>query len=771
MSTLDVSSPAAVDRVALLDWLRPNCEPDRVALLYPKSSGTLSPGWVMGKEDAQRAIAAYRDGMLPRETFQSETKKGKPYRISRAVRLGLVPHRNGRVLVFCIDLDDHTGDGGTVDLSAAISRFLGAEPIIFSSKGGKGLHCFFRLTEPMDAQAFVAWARSWGFNRQGEPEIFPKTTKNTQTWLPNEPNDHGGDAFVSGTFDSCIVRALPKVPDVKLTTATLHFLRGFVREPGRNDALNKAAFEIATKCVERAEASRLCMLGARLCGLEAEEPEQTRTTFDSGYEAGVGAASPVGPTVNGHTPEAVPKFRRLDGIGNGERFIDHHGCDVRFSYELDRWLVWTGRRWSLDAQAAVEALSKKTARLILKEMERAIDEARDAGKTDDELEAIEKVYRKQYLSAARVHGVRDTLKMAESEPDVKVSIAQIDANPMLLNVRNGTIDLTTGQLHAHRRSDGLTKIAPASLDLDADCILWQEFLDRIFDGDEQLMAYIQRAVGYSLTGDVSEQCLFFLHGTGQNGKSVFIQTLLSVLGEYAQKAPTEMIMKQDRSSPGGATPDMARLRSVRLAVTAELDDNQRMGEARVKDLTGADRIVARHLYREPIEFDPTHKLWIYGNHKPAIRGTDDGIWRRIHLIPFNVKIPDEEKDPHLTEKLRRERDGILAWAVRGCLEWQCDGLGLPGAVASATEAYRSESDRLGAFLDECCIVEMRARIGKSDLYAAYEAWCRDSGEYAMSKRKLGQRLIERGVGEERTKHQRGWVGLGLLQGGHPDAGG
>lgn len=758
------STNGTVDRFALLDWLAPNCEPDRVALLYPKSKGTLSPGWVMGKADAERALSAYRDGTLSDQAFQSKTKNGKPYRIRRPVRLGLVPHRNDRVLVFCVDLDDHTDDGGSVHLSDAISRFLGAQPLVFTSKSGKGLHCFYRLSEPMEADAFVAWARTWGFNRQGEPEVFPKTTKNTQAWLPNEPNDRGGDAYVIGSFESCIVQSLPAAPTAKLTTTTLHFLRGFVREPGRNDALNKAAFELGTKRVEHAEATRLCLLGARLCGLEAEEPDQTRTTIGSGFEAGTRSAPPIDPTLNGHASAPTPRFRKLDGIGNGERFTDDHTPDVRYSYELDRWLVWTGKRWSLDAQARVETMAKDTARRILKEMELALDDARDAGLPDDEIGAIETKYRKQYLAAARVTGVRDTLKMAQSEPGIKVALEQLDADPMLMNVRNGTIDLATGRLLGHRRKHGITKMAPASFDPGANSTRWQAFLDRIFDGDEELIAYIQRAVGYSLTGAVGEQCLFFLYGTGQNGKSVFIQTLLSVLGEYAQKAPTEMIMKQERSS-GGATPDMARLRGVRLAVTAELDENQRMGEARVKDLTGADRIVARHLYREPIEFDPTHKLWIYGNHKPAIRGTDDGIWRRIRLVPFTVTIPNEEKDPHLTEKLKRERDGILAWAVRGCLEWQRDGLGLPSAVASATDAYRNESDRLGTFLDERCVVEMWARVGKSELYAAYDAWCHDSGEHPVSKRKLGQLLVERGFGDGRNERERFWTGLGLPTGG------
>ncbi|MCC5829278.1 MAG: hypothetical protein JJU36_07505 [Phycisphaeraceae bacterium] len=775
MTSVDAEPTPTIDRFALLDWLEPNCEPDRVALLYPKGDRGLSPGWVIGRDDAQRALAAYRAGTLADQAFTSTTKHGKPYRIHGAQRLGLVPHRNSRVLTFCVDLDDHGDDGGTVHLSRVIARFFGATPLTFTSKGGKGQHCFLRLTEPMDAEAFVQWARAWGFNRQDQPEVFPKTTKNTQAWLPNEPNDQGGDRYIGGSFESCIVRDLPTAPHVKLTTRTLDFLRGFVRQPGRNEALNRASFELAQKRVPRIEAWRLCQLGARLCGLEQEEPEQTRTTFDSGYDAGSAAPAPATssdahPAHPAEPESPVVKFRRLDGIGNGERFIDNYGPQVRYCYELDRWLVWTGKRWSLDAQAQVEAMAKKTARLILKEMDRAVNEARDAGQTDDELAKIETAYRKHYLSAARVHGVRDMLTMAQSESGVKVCISQIDANAMLMNVANGTVDLATGRMHAHRRQDGITKIARARYDPQAPYPRWQAFLMRIFDGDDELVTFIQRAVGYSLTGQVGEQCLFFLFGIGQNGKSVFIQTLLHVLGEYAQKAPTEMIMKHDRPNSGGATPDMARLRGVRLAVTAELEENQRMGEARVKDLTGADRIVARPLYRDPIEFDPTHKLWIYGNHKPTIRGTDEGIWRRIRLIPFTVTIPNDEKDPHLVDKLQAERDGILAWAVTGCLAWQRDGLGMPQAVAEATEAYRNESDRLGAFLEECCIVEAYARAGKSEVYAAYERWCHDSGEHAVSKKKLSQMLVERGFAETRTRHERMWIGLGLAEMGGVYAG-
>lgn len=235
------------------------------------------------------------------------------------------------------------------------------------------------------------------------------------------------------------------------------------------------------------------------------------------------------------------------------------------------------------------------------------------------------------------------------------------------------------------------------------------------------------------------------------------------------KAPTDLIMKQERASSGSASPDMARLRGIRAVVTAELEEGQRMGEARIKDLTGSDRIVSRRLYCEPFEFDPSHKLWIYGNHKPVIRGTDHGIWRRIRLIPFAVTIPNNEKDRRLLEKLQRERDGILGWAVRGCVEWQHDGLGLPSSVARATEAYRSESDRLADFLEERCVIDQQARVGKGELFYAYEQWCEQSGERAVSKKRLGIQLAERGFKEERESRRRWWLGLALLEGGAANA--
>ena len=234
-----------IDRLELLDWLAPQCDDRRVALLYPKGNHGTSPGWLKHRADVQRSLQAFRKGILAEQVFDSVTQSGKPYQISGAERLGLVLHRAGSVGVFCVDLDDHTGDGGTVQHLEGMKHFFGAQPITFTSKSGTGLHLFFSLEAPVPVLEFVKWAKAWGFNRSGQIEVFPKTGKLTQVFLPNEPNEQGGDTYRSGSFDSCVVSELPAPPPAPLSDATLDFLRGFVPSGGRNDSLNKAAHELA----------------------------------------------------------------------------------------------------------------------------------------------------------------------------------------------------------------------------------------------------------------------------------------------------------------------------------------------------------------------------------------------------------------------------------------------------------------------------------------------------------------------------------------------
>jgi len=267
-------------------------------------------------------------------------------------------------------------------------------------------------------------------------------------------------------------------------------------------------------------------------------------------------------------------------------------------------------------------------------------------------------------------------------------------------------------------------------------------------------------VGYSLTGDTGERALFFLHGAGANGKSTFLETIRAMAGDYGLRTPTETLM----TKRSGAIPnDVARLKGARLVTAAESDEGKRLAEALIKDLTGGDTIAARFMRAEWFDFRPQCKIWLATNHKPTVRGTDKAIWDRIKLIPFGVIIPKEEQNRRLIETLKTELAGILAWAVRGCLEWNRDGLGIPDEVKTATGRYRDEMDVLGAFLNDQCEFGPTAEVTVKALYNAYKDWCETNGERASSKRALGLRLAERGIDQYKaTGGTRTWLGIGLV---------
>lgn len=734
-----------ISRLDLLDWLLPCCEPASASLRYPKGS-KVGPGWVYGEDDVARAIEAFRNGTLAEQVFYSRTQEGLPYTIENASRLGLVAHRNGQVTIFCIDFDDHHGNGGNTRLLDPVSRFLGARPLVFTSRSGRGYHAFFRLTTPMPVDDFIRWWKAWGFNRDGRPESFPKSAKLSQFWIPNEPNEHGGDTYVQGDFRSCQLESLPAAPSQAITSTTIAFLMGEAATGQRNDALNKAAHELGRNGFSRVEAYALCELGARLCGLEHDE---TLRTFESGYHSGKAAE----PRPSKGLSEAKTSWP-LTGFGNGERFTAAWKADARYCFALGRWFVWDNRRWSSRQDGAVHRMAKDAIRAI--ELEKAEALARASEKSQARVAAE---YDGHIRRSSTLHGLNETLSLAASEPGMSIGLDQLDHDQMVLNVANGTIDLTTGLLRPHRREDFQSMLCPVDYEPDAVCPRWDQCLLEIFAGDEEMVEFLQRAVGYAMTGLTNEQCLFFLFGDGQNGKSTVINTITALFGEYAQKAPTDLIMRPERSSGGGPSPDLARLRGMRFVTTSELEEGVRLGEARIKDLTGGDRIVGRPLYKDPIEFDPTHTLFVYGNHKPRVEGTDEGIWRRIHLIHLPVHIPEDRKDPGLGHALQQELSGILAWAVRGCLEWQRAGLKVPLSVRAATREYRNESDPLRDFIEQCCDVAAVHAVSKGDLYMRYVRWCGTRDAPPMSAKALTQRLVAMGFKDGRDATERFWKGI------------
>ena len=373
-------------------------------------------------------------------------------------------------------------------------------------------------------------------------------------------------------------------------------------------------------------------------------------------------------------------------------------------------------------------------------------------------EDIRKRIAKHAMASESAHKLRAMLEMASSEPGIPVLPDQLDRDPWQLNVYNGTVNLRTGALEPHRADHLITKLAPVSYDPDADCPLWLSFLDRVMDGDRDLIGFLQRAVGYSLTADTGEQCFFILHGSGANGKTTFLQAISALLGDYALQTPTDTLLIR---RGGGIPNDLARLRGARLVTAIEADEGRRLAEALVKQVTGGDKVTARFLHAEFFEFVPEFKLWLGTNHKPAIRGTDWAIWRRIRLVPFNVTIPPEEQDHQLGQRLLAELDGILAWAVQGCLDWQREGLNPPPAVVNATAAYRDESDPLGTFLEDCCILDDNARAQAGPLYDTYRQWCKSNGEDAVTSRRFSRQLDERGF-DKVTERHRYYLGIGLL---------
>jgi putative DNA primase/helicase len=483
------------------------------------------------------------------------------------------------------------------------------------------------------------------------------------------------------------------------------------------------------------ERARLTALANELAG---NQPNGDHAALNGHAEAnGDDATSPA------DEQRTVERFHLTD-LGNAERLVAQHGHDLRYAPSLG-WLAWDGRRYRRDMDGEVVRRMKLTVRAIYQEA---------AGVENDK-------QRDKLVSHARRSEqetrLRAAISLAESEQRVVVDVEDLDADPFLLNVGNGVLDLEDGSLRPHERGHLITRITPVSYKPHADAPRWDAFLEQVFSADADLIAFVQRAVGYSLTGSTREQVLFMPHGGGANGKSTFLETIRSLFGEYAQQAPSDLFLEQ---RTGGPRSDIARLRGARFVSAVETGDGRRLAESLVKQLTGGDRIAARFLYRNEFEFDPTHKLWLATNHLPEVRGTDEAIWRRIKLIPFTRTIPEHERDPDLLAKLREELAGILAWAIEGCLAWQRDGLQAPAAVTSATSAYRADMDTIGRFLDEVCTLDPTGRTKAAVLYTRYRYWAEQAGERdPLTQKAFGLRLAERGLTAERDREARWWKGV------------
>jgi putative DNA primase/helicase len=535
-------------------------------------------------------------------------------------------------------------------------------------------------------------------------------------------------------------------------------------EGRRNDTLNAAAYTVGRlvggNYFTRADVERPLLMAALHAGLDVHEAERT---IESGLTAGeqqprelpIGRPTRQVRTADGEidVPQLEPNRYALNLPGNASRFAALFGDDVKWCETHGKFYIWEGSRWRADEVRETTLRCRATLMAVQAEAEEWGEETQ---------EAAEKWA--TYCNKNR----RPLADLIEEVKDNSAVHHQVwDQDDWLLNVQNGILDLRSGILRLHARERCLTKICMTEYDEGAECPQWLEFLHEIMGGSDEMVDALQRLCGYFLTGSISVQILPILYGSGANGKSVFIETVMGILGSYAGKASDSLLVT--RSNESHPT-EVADLYGKRLVLASETEEGRRLRVALVKQMTGDATLKARYMRQDFFEFRRTHKTVLVTNNKPIVNEDTNAVWRRLRLIPFTVTIPPERQDPDLLQKLRSEWPGILAWMVDGCLQWRASGgdLRLPETVVNATAEYRDESDAIGRFIEECCVLGDEATVPKAWLFATYEAWCEQAGERALSGRLFSARMKSRGHSDAMLmltdkKRARGWRGIDLVE--------
>jgi putative DNA primase/helicase len=450
-------------------------------------------------------------------------------------------------------------------------------------------------------------------------------------------------------------------------------------------------------------------------------------------------------------------LEHLTDLGNARRLVRRNGEDLRFCPPLRKWFAWDGMRWRPDATREVHRRAKDTVLAMYEE----------AATTSDSTARRELA--KWAAASESDHRIRAMIELASTEAEVVVDVTSLDADPELLNVRNGTLDLRAGKLRPHERGDLLTKLAPIEFAEGAQSDIWEDFLTRVLPTPDD-RDFLARAAGYTLSGLPLEEVLFFLFGPTASGKSTFIEAIKATLGDYAMTADFSTFLRSRPRDGSAARGDVARLTGARFVGSVEVQDGQSLAEGTVKWLTGGDTVTARRLYSEEFEFAPQFTLWLAANDRPRARDDDDALWRRILTVPFIESIPEEERDESLKQRLRTPSlsgPAILSWMVDGLRDYRDRGLDPPASVRVATQAYRDAMDPLTGFLDECCELDRdHSELFKS-IWKAYSSWAEDNVKERRShltKQELGSRLTSRGFETDGKRQPSRW-GLRLGQDG------
>jgi putative DNA primase/helicase len=473
-----------------------------------------------------------------------------------------------------------------------------------------------------------------------------------------------------------------------------------------------------------------------------------------GQKNGTHKANGTNRKVNKDEPMFTGKIALTD-IGNAERFYNLYKGKVKYCHIQSKWYIWNNYNWEVDETGQVVELGKIVAKSI---------KAEAFNENDEEQQNNLWKWARTSQSAGKIEAM---LKLAQSTEGIAAKPQDFDQDGWLLNLKNGVYDLKKNQLLKHDPKYMLSKLIDINYNKEAECIFWEDSLLTYFNNDIDQIRFVQKICGLTACGEHLEEVIFFLYGIGKNGKTVFTRVLEMIFQDYAQNALVDMLMVKNNDNTN--TNDLARLKGARFVVTTELPRGKRLNENRVKDLTGGNKITARFLHKEYFEFQPTHSLWIVGNHKPHIHGGDEGIWRRIILIPFEVIIPDNERKPQneLMELFEQEKEGILKWIIEGWKLYQKEGLTAPKKIVEATKAYRDDQDILAGFIEDCCDTSSSIAYCKAkELQNKYKEWCEENNEVPLKSKSFYAALEERGFKRRDSGHgrEKEFIGISLKKG-------
>jgi putative DNA primase/helicase len=496
-----------------------------------------------------------------------------------------------------------------------------------------------------------------------------------------------------------------------------------------------------------------------------EEPDDDDWPVDPGTDPE--APPPESPDEEPAGPVPPDKGQRIGpdktDVGAGLRFVADHGDNLVFCGPMGGWLLWNGRRFRADETGESSELAKRTAGKVRREAAAKVEAAASMGKGPEAAEK-QKAAARFYSWAMFLHdmsGLKRMKEAASTDPRVARSADMFDRDPMLFACGNGVIDLRTGRLKPASRSDLITRSSPVEFDPDAKAPLWEKWIRDIMGGDAEMVAFMQRFLGYSMTGSAEEEKLAVFWGGGSNGKSTLLEVTKHILGDYYQPLNTEVLLASKQGSTNAIESSRAKLKGTRLAVCAENSKTRAIDDGLLKLLASKDNVTGRLLRCDSITFPPTHNLILMTNNKPEIRATDEGTWRRIMLVPFNVQIPKGTEITGYESILLKEAPGILAWMVKGCLLWQKHGLSPCDAVKVATKSYRQSEDIIARFIETECFVGRNAEVGAASLWNAFNQWTGEAAERPMSQTAFGKAIASKGFAKVRASTYK-YIGIGLL---------